>query len=144
MTVKIDGTNGIDTAQLRAPDGDPVAMTIDNAGKVAFPQGVKGPAEIAAFAVFSGMGAAGPITPQTQENIGSISKSSTGIYVLTFATPLADANYGVLISCQNAGPAFIGMFVSGNASSFTIGTYTFAPALADNGGISVLVVRTTP
>lgn len=39
MTVKIDGTNGIDTAQLRAPDGDPVAVTIDNDGKVAFPQG---------------------------------------------------------------------------------------------------------
>ena len=41
MTVKIDGTNGIDTAQLRAPDGDPVAMTIDNAGKVAFPQNAR-------------------------------------------------------------------------------------------------------
>jgi hypothetical protein len=40
MTVKIDGTNGIDTAQLRAPDGDPVAMTIGNDGKAAFPQGV--------------------------------------------------------------------------------------------------------
>jgi len=39
MTVKIDGTNGIDTAQLRAPDGDPVAMTVGNDGKVAFPQG---------------------------------------------------------------------------------------------------------
>lgn len=37
MTVKIDGTNGIDTAQLRAPDGDPVAMTIGNDGVVAFP-----------------------------------------------------------------------------------------------------------
>jgi hypothetical protein len=39
MTVKISGTDGIDTAQLRAPDGDPVAITIDNVGKVAFPQG---------------------------------------------------------------------------------------------------------
>jgi hypothetical protein len=38
MTIKIDGTNGIDVAQLRAPDGDPVAMTIDNVGAVAFPQ----------------------------------------------------------------------------------------------------------
>lgn len=37
MTVKIDGTTGIDTAQLRAPDGDPVAVTIDNAGVVSFP-----------------------------------------------------------------------------------------------------------
>ena len=37
MTVKIDGTNGIDTAQLRAPDGDPVAITIDVLGKLAFP-----------------------------------------------------------------------------------------------------------
>jgi hypothetical protein len=37
MTVKIDGTNGIDTAQIRAPDGDPVAMTVGNDGKVAFP-----------------------------------------------------------------------------------------------------------
>ena len=40
MTVKIDGTNGIDVAQLRAPDGDPVAMTVGNDGKVAFPQGL--------------------------------------------------------------------------------------------------------
>jgi len=37
MTVKISGTDGIDTAQLRAPDGDPVAMTIAAGGKVAFP-----------------------------------------------------------------------------------------------------------
>jgi hypothetical protein len=35
--VKIDGTNGIDVAQLRSPDGDPVAMTIDALGKLAFP-----------------------------------------------------------------------------------------------------------
>lgn len=41
MTVKISGTDGVDTAQLRAPDGDPVAITIDNAGKVAFPQNVQ-------------------------------------------------------------------------------------------------------
>ena len=34
MTVKISGTDGIDTAQLRAPDGDPVALTIANDGKV--------------------------------------------------------------------------------------------------------------
>jgi hypothetical protein len=40
MTVKIDGTNGIDTAQLRPADGDPVAMTIAADGKVAFPQNV--------------------------------------------------------------------------------------------------------
>jgi len=38
MTVKIDGTNGIDTAQLRPADGDPVAITIAADGKVAFPQ----------------------------------------------------------------------------------------------------------
>jgi hypothetical protein len=37
MTVKISGTDGIDTAQLRAPDGDPVAILIDALGKVAFP-----------------------------------------------------------------------------------------------------------
>jgi hypothetical protein len=40
--VKIDGTNGIDTAQIRAPDGDPVAMTVGNDGKVAFPAGNAG------------------------------------------------------------------------------------------------------
>jgi len=38
MTVKIDGTNGVDTAQLRPADGDPVAITIAADGKVAFPQ----------------------------------------------------------------------------------------------------------
>lgn len=41
MTVKINGTDGIDVAQLRAPDGTPVAMTIDNDGRIAFPaQGI--------------------------------------------------------------------------------------------------------
>ncbi len=43
MTVKIDGTNGIDVAQLRAPDGTPVAMTIDNDGRIAFPAHGNGP-----------------------------------------------------------------------------------------------------
>ncbi len=38
MTTKISGTDGIDVAQLRAADGDPVAMTISSAGVVAFPQ----------------------------------------------------------------------------------------------------------
>jgi hypothetical protein len=34
MSVKIDGTNGIDVAQINAPDGSPVALTIDNEGFV--------------------------------------------------------------------------------------------------------------
>jgi hypothetical protein len=38
MTVKISGTDGIDTAQLRPADGDPVAITIGADGKVSFPQ----------------------------------------------------------------------------------------------------------
>lgn len=46
MTVKISGTDGIDVAQLRAADGDPVALTISSAGVVEFPQSAfanKGP-----------------------------------------------------------------------------------------------------
>jgi hypothetical protein len=38
MTTKISGDTGIDVAQLRPADGDPVAMTIAADGKVAFPQ----------------------------------------------------------------------------------------------------------
>jgi hypothetical protein len=39
MTTKISGTDGVDTAQLRPADGDPVAITIGGDGKVAFPAG---------------------------------------------------------------------------------------------------------
>jgi len=38
MSTKISGDTGIDVAQLRPADGDPVAMTIAADGKVAFPQ----------------------------------------------------------------------------------------------------------
>ena len=41
MTTKISGTDGIDVAQLRPADGDPVAITIAADGKVAFPQNVQ-------------------------------------------------------------------------------------------------------
>lgn len=37
MSTKISGDTGIDVAQLRPADGDPVAMTIAADGKVAFP-----------------------------------------------------------------------------------------------------------
>jgi hypothetical protein len=37
MTTKISGDTGIDVAQLRPADGDPVAMMIDALGGVAFP-----------------------------------------------------------------------------------------------------------
>jgi hypothetical protein len=37
MTTKISGDTGIDVAQLRPADGDPVAMTIAADGRVAFP-----------------------------------------------------------------------------------------------------------
>jgi len=38
MTTKISGDTGIDVAQLRPADGDPVAITIAADGKVTFPQ----------------------------------------------------------------------------------------------------------
>lgn len=37
MTTKISGTDGIDVAQIRAADGDPVAIAISGAGVVSFP-----------------------------------------------------------------------------------------------------------
>jgi hypothetical protein len=62
MTVKISGTDGIDTAQLRAPDGDPVAITIAADGKVAFPatpsNGWDGPAFLAKTNAVQTLGAA--------------------------------------------------------------------------------------
>ena len=43
MTTKISGTDGIDVAQIRAADGDPVAIAISGAGVVSFPVGEKKP-----------------------------------------------------------------------------------------------------
>ena len=41
MSTKISGDTGIDVAQLRPADGDPVAITIAADGKVAFPQNAR-------------------------------------------------------------------------------------------------------
>jgi hypothetical protein len=134
MTVKISGTDGIDTAQLRAPDGDPVAMTIDNAGKVAFPA-----TPVPAFWAI--------LTPASQ-GIGSL--NAWGIPVLTKQfdtnncfqsgrfTPTVEGYYQVNASCNfTAASGLVGLAVrivkSGNPLSRS---YAMSATPVD-GGISV-------
>jgi len=132
MTVKIDGTNGIDTAQLRAPDGDPVAMTIDNAGKVAFPQG--GSPLAFAWCVFGGA-AASPITPTTSFNVTNVTKVSTGVYRINLTTPLTNANCCVVAMSE---PIIVCNLDTGTTGYVTVKTVTLAQVAVD-AVVSVLV-----
>jgi hypothetical protein len=103
--VKIDGTNGIDTAQLRAPDGDPVAMTVSNDGKVAFPASTK--------SLFS-----------ANSNSVSIPNTNTETAINSWATPELNQNNGWnpaggALTPQKAGAYLVTAFVSFGTSPLT-------------------------
>lgn len=55
-------------------------------------------------------------------NIASLVRNSTGVYTITFATPMADSNYGVLPGIMaSGGGAGVGIVQAGNTvSSFAI------------------------
>jgi len=142
MTTKVQSNADGSSSIL---NGAVEALHIATDGKVAFPQGISGPAELVSLATFVGNGGVGPCTIDVQENVSGVQKTGVGSYTITFATPLPDANYAVFITLSAAGPALVGLIVSGNASSFSVATYTVGPTeLNDNARISVLAVRKTP
>ena len=50
-----------------------------------------------AFGIFNGQNSA-PITPQSSGNVSSIVRTSNGYFEVSFTTPMADANYSVVVT----------------------------------------------
>jgi hypothetical protein len=95
MAVKISGTDGIDVAQLRAPDGDPVAVTISNAGVVAFPQT---PSNLSAIVLSA---------PKTA---GQTVNTATDTELSGYATPTVDSVSGFNVTTGRYTPNKAGWY----------------------------------
>lgn len=116
-------------------------MTVDAAGKVAFPQSIlsKQVAEVAI--VFNGL-TLGTIPPVIGYGVATRTRHSVGNYTLTFTTPFADANYIVLVTAYNTNSGIVCTIgASSNNSSLSIVTYDAAGALADAGQVNVVLLK---
>lgn len=82
------------TLKLVRENGQSV-MLVDSGGRVAFPQGIQNAQVAKAWCQFNGT-LTGTNAPVSGFNVTSVTRVSTGIYTITFATPLASANYVVL------------------------------------------------
>jgi hypothetical protein len=144
VSTKISGTDGIDTAQLRAPDGDPVAMTIDNAGKVNFSVGVLGfqiviedlgaigkqfgvklPAWLGGIIINAGMRA-------TMGYSATVTVGATGTYPI----PFSNMDFASLVK-RNAG-LYVGVQTDEVMEPNTVGTWTIYN-IATNGSVGYRV-----
>lgn len=121
MTVKISGTDGIDVAQLRAPDGDPVAMTVSNAGVVAFPQS---PSMDTTGPIFRAVG-------DTNQNIANSGYTKLTAGTATF-NPDSAWQGGNKFLPNKAGYYHVGLFLTLIAQS---SQYQFIAAIYKNGTI---------
>jgi len=140
MTVKISGTDGIDTAQLRAPDGDPVAMTIDNAGKVAFPANdATAPGTIAASCVVTVSG--GVPTKNSSYNVGLVGRPSVGQFNVTLDPPLPNDRAAVTVTATNITGGIIATVSGVTTTNVALAFYGVSGAVADPGGFSLIVTR---
>ena len=82
----------------------------------------------------------GSCTIRASGNVTSVTDSSTGIYVVNFATAMTDANYSTVVTCEQA--EFAGMG-SPTTSSITVYCVTRQDSLsrADNAFMNVAVFR---
>lgn len=121
MTVKISGTDGIDVAQLRPADGDPVAVTIDATGKVNCPQRVTGPGTILANCIFDGA-LTGTNAPLAGFGVASVTRNSAGNYTITFGASYANNNFIVTLAADN-GALNLLLWAQSTVNSVTIVNY---------------------
>jgi hypothetical protein len=90
----------------------------------------------AAFTVSGGV-----LTTTFLSGVASITRSSAGVYVVTFnSNVVPDANYAVALGQAGAGQVFFGA-VSKTSSGFTINSVASGGAATDGGGLDVIVVR---
>lgn len=83
--------------------------------------------------------AASPITPRASFNVSSVTKSSAGLYTVTFTTTLADANYSTQVSCSDSNRP--GVNTGGTASACAVTTRNNANTLTDVAIVTVAVFR---
>lgn len=58
-----------------------------------------------AWVNFEGTSASSPLTIRSSANVSSVTRSSTGIYTMNFATSMNDANYAAVIGSNNSSSA---------------------------------------
>ena len=116
-------------------------MTVDAAGKVAIPQGLKGLQPVAAVTFDGTPAGIGALTMWFAFNVASVTKNGVGNYSILFVTPVPDAKYTVSITLNASGPGLLAYTTTAQASSLSLATYSLAPAPADNQGITVTVFR---
>lgn len=105
----VDGTAKLARGNAGATTQD--ILTVDAAGKVAFPQNTVEP-KIVAWAKMTSNGAASP-TINGQYNIASVVRTALGLYSVTFTTALPDANYAVSFLIGQAG---VGVLVAAQSN----------------------------
>lgn len=110
-------------------------LTVDAAGKVAFPVGVTN--GIVAWAKAQ----SSPASLLAGVNIASYTRPATGDHRFTFTTPLADGNYSVVATSVYTGLSVIAQIYSQNANGFTIVTSTDAAVAFNPTFLNVMVVR---
>ena len=74
-----------------------------------------------------------PITPRASYNVSSITNNGTGDYTVNFATPMADANYAMVITTAQ-----------GIVTGYTGATYTVNAARFDTRQANTSILVTPP
>jgi hypothetical protein len=78
----------------------------------------------------------GVVTVQQSNNVAGVSRTSTGIYVVTYSTPLTNANNCYELSMNSAGFAFT---PSEGTTEVTINTTNTVNTFFDPGFVSLVV-----
>ena len=105
------GVTFTDTTTLTSADGVPSALKLttartingvsfDGTGNITIPATSISGANVAkAWVNFNGTTSPGTI--RSSFNVSSVTKNATGDYTITFTTPMAGANYSVVVSSNN-------------------------------------------
>lgn len=82
---------------------------------------------------------ASPITPRASGNVSSVTKSATGVYVITFTSAMPDANY--CAASLNASDARYTAYSTATASAITVTVANSAPTRFDANWVNVAIFR---
>ena len=147
LPLYVDGTNVISSGALEfSSQAENEAGTVE--GKAVDPKGIReafnatGTAPVyacRAWCNFDGTGT-DPITPNGAGNISSITKSSTGVYVINFTTSMPSTNYSIMGTAgfNGSAPQYVHEVPSSRTvNSITINTRNSAGAINDSDSINI-------